>query len=99
MSGFVFKAVAQSVLLFGAETWVFTPHMGRVLGCSQDQVAWKMNMWIPVKRLDGKRDYNLSEVERAEAEFEPMETYIKQRKNTVVQYIATRSLLDFCEAT
>ena len=39
VSGFFFKAVVQSVLLFGAETWVVTPHMGRVLGGFQDQVA------------------------------------------------------------
>ena len=32
VSGFFFKAVVQSVLLFSAETWVVTPHMGRVLG-------------------------------------------------------------------
>ena len=28
-----------------------------------------------------------------------METYIWQRKNTVAHYIATRSLLELCEAT
>ena len=31
--------------------------------------------------------------------FEPMETYIRQRHNTVAQYISTQSLLDLCEAT
>ena len=29
---FFFKAVVQSVMLFGAEKWVVTPFMGRVLG-------------------------------------------------------------------
>ena len=33
---FFFKAVAQSVLLFGAETWVVASHTGRVLGGFQD---------------------------------------------------------------
>ena len=37
--GFFFKAVVQLVLLFGAETWVVTTHMGRVLEGFQDQVA------------------------------------------------------------
>ena len=32
VSGFFFKAIVWSVLLFGAETWVVTPHMGWVLG-------------------------------------------------------------------
>ena len=28
----VFKAVVQAVLIFGAEIWVMTPHMGWALG-------------------------------------------------------------------
>ena len=36
---------------------------------------------------------------RAEAGFEMMEAYIQQSKNTVAQYIATRSLMDLCEST
>ena len=28
----VFKAVVQTVLLFGSDTWVVTPHMGKALG-------------------------------------------------------------------
>ena len=35
VSGVFFKAVVQSVLLFGAKTWVVTPRMGRVLGGSR----------------------------------------------------------------
>ena len=38
VSGFFFKAVVQVLLLFGAETWVVTPRMDRVLGRFQDQV-------------------------------------------------------------
>ena len=30
--GFFFKSVIQAILLFGAETWVVTPHMGKALG-------------------------------------------------------------------
>ena len=32
VSGFSFKSVIQAVLLFGAETWVITPCMGKALG-------------------------------------------------------------------
>ena len=39
LSGFSFKVVVQSVLIFGAETWVATPCMGWVLVGFQDQVA------------------------------------------------------------
>ena len=33
---FFFKAVVQSIKIFGTETWVATPCMGRVLGGFQD---------------------------------------------------------------
>ena len=36
VSGFFFKSLVQSVLLFGAETWVVTPRIGQVLGGFQD---------------------------------------------------------------
>ena len=39
VSRFFFKSIIQSVLLFGAETWVVTPRMGLLLGGFQDQVA------------------------------------------------------------
>ena len=32
VSGMFLKAVVQAVLLFGSETWVITPCMGRALG-------------------------------------------------------------------
>ena len=32
MSGFFFKAIVQTVLLFGSETWVVTTRMGKALG-------------------------------------------------------------------
>ena len=40
--GFLFKAVAQSVLLFGTEMWMVTPHMGQVLGVFQYQVERRL---------------------------------------------------------
>ena len=39
VSGFFFKSFVQSVFIFGEETWVVTPHMGQVLGGSEDQVV------------------------------------------------------------
>ena len=99
MSGFFFKLVVQSVLLFGADTQVVTPRMEQVLGGFWDQVARILTGRIPRWHADMKQEYNLAEVERAQAGFETMETYIRKRQNTVAQYIATRSILDLCEST
>ena len=96
--GFLFKSVVQSVFLCGAETWVVIPHMGQVLRIFQDQVDWRLTGQLLRQRLDWKWEYTLTATARAEAGFEPMETYIRRRKNTVVRYIATRFLLELCEA-
>ena len=53
---------------------------------------------IQRRRGDGKWEYTSAEAEIVEAGFETMETYIRRRHNTVVQYIATRPLLDLCKA-
>ena len=54
VSIFFFKSIVQPVLIFGAETWVVTPCMGRVLGGFQDQVARRLVGRIPWWRLDGR---------------------------------------------
>ena len=44
-----------------------------------------------------KWTYNLAATARYEAGFLIMEKYIRWCQNMVIQYIATRSLLDLCE--
>ena len=38
VSVFFFKSVVQDMLIFGSETWVVTPRIGRALGGFQDQL-------------------------------------------------------------
>ena len=64
--------------------------MGRLLGGFHDQVAQRLTGRLPWQRIDGKWEYTLADPARAETGFEPMETYIQQRKNTVAHYISTR---------
>ena len=45
------------MLLFGLETCVFTPFMGKALGGFQDQVDRHLMVRIPQKKLDGKWTY------------------------------------------
>ena len=52
VSGFFFKAAVQSVLLFGADTWVVAPCMGRVLGGFQYQVDRRLTRKLPHWRSD-----------------------------------------------
>ena len=62
VSVFFLKAVIQSLLLFGDETWLVTLRMGRFLGGFQDQVVQLLTGWIPWRRSDGRWEYTLAEV-------------------------------------
>ena len=72
ISGFFFKSVVQSVLIFGAETWVITPCMGRVLGGSQEQVARLLTGRLLRRWHDKKRYYTSAAAAREEAGLEEM---------------------------
>ena len=50
VSGKFYKAVAQAVLLFGAETWVLTPRMERDLDCFQHRVPRRITGRQPRRR-------------------------------------------------
>ena len=54
VSVFFFIAVVQSVLIFGEETWVVTPCMGRVMGGFQYQVEKQLTGQLPWRREYGK---------------------------------------------
>ena len=99
VSGFFFKAVIQVVLIFGAETWVVTPRMGKSLGGFQTQVEIWLTEQLPQRTTDGKCKYTSAAAAREEAGFLTMKEYVRRRQNTVAQYIATRSLLDLCEGS
>ena len=63
MSGFFFKALVQAVLVFGSETWVVTPHMGRALGEFQDQEARRLTGRLPWQITDGNCKYTSAAAE------------------------------------
>ena len=54
VSGNFYKAVAQAVLLFGAETWVLTPRMEQALDSFQHRVASSIAGKQSWRRTDGR---------------------------------------------
>ena len=55
--GNFYKAVAQAVLIFGAETWVLTPRMERALDSFQHRVARRITGRQPRRRGYGSWYY------------------------------------------
>ena len=96
VSVLLFKAVVQAVLLFGSETLVVTPRMGRTLGGFRDQVERCLTGRLTRRKPDGNWTYTSAAITRYEAGFQTMEEYIRKLQNAGAQYIATQSLLDLC---
>ena len=57
VSGNLFKAVVQQVLLFGAETWVVSPRMERALNAFIHGAARRITGRQPQRWWDGKWFY------------------------------------------
>ena len=99
VSGNSFKAVVQQVLLFGADMWVVLPRMERALNSFVHGAARQITGRQPRRGWDKKWFYPSLEEAMKEAGCTDVRTFINRRQNTVVQYIATRPLLDLCEGT
>ena len=97
VSGSFYKAVAQAVLLFEAETWVITPRMERDLDSFQNKVARQITRRQPRRQGDGSWEYLPLEGSMGEVGFEEMRNSVTRRQNNVAQYIATQPILDLCE--
>ena len=97
VSGNVFKAVTQAVLLFWEETGLLTPRMERSLSNLQHKFMQRLTGRQPGRRGCGSWEYPPLEETMVEAGFEGIITYITRRHNTVAQYIATRLILNLCE--
>ena len=95
--GEFFKAVVQQVLLFGSETWVVSPRLERALSSFVHRAARWITGRQPWRGWDGKWHYPSLVGAMEEAGFTYVRTSITKRQNTVVQFIATRPLLDLCE--
>ena len=74
--GHIYLAVVQSVMLYGSETWVLTPHMLRVLGGFHYRVSRRMTGRQPQKGRDGSWVYPLLEDAMVEVGLQEVETYV-----------------------
>ena len=70
VSGNFYKAVAQAVLLFGAETWVLAPRMERALDSFQHRVARRITGRQPMRQGGGIWEYPPLAEAMGEAGFE-----------------------------
>ena len=85
------------MLMFGAETWVVMPNMDQALSGFLHGAARRLTGRQARRERGGEWYYPSLEGAMREAGLTDIRKSIKNRQNTVAQYIATRPLLDLCE--
>ena len=94
--GRIYVTVVQAVMIYGSETWVITPYIGRVLGGFHHRVACRLTGRQPWRGQGGGWVYLLLEDAIAEAGLMEVDTYVSRLQNTVAQFIANRTIMDLC---
>ena len=91
----LYKAVVQSVLLYGCESWTITDSMRKVLEGFHHRIARRIAGKVAFRQGD---EWVWPPLEEAldEAGLWPMREYIRRRQATVEQYIATRPIYGLC---
>ena len=93
ITGRFYLVVVQASLIFGAETWVMTPRIGRLLGIFHHRVVRIIVGKQSRRHLDWILFYPSLEDTIQVVCLEEMTTKISSRQNTVAQYIATRPII------
>jgi hypothetical protein len=92
-----YKAVAQTVLLFGSETWVVTPSMMNMLESFHRQVARRISGRSPVYlRREEQWSYPSFGNAYEKTGMYTVEEYITRRRNIIVDYAASHPLFTLC---
>jgi L-rhamnose mutarotase len=95
-----YKAVVQSVLLFGSETWVLSQPMLTALEGFHWRVARRIADNQPyLDRQTGEWVYPPIDKVLEEVGMYSIAHYIDKRQNTVADYVATRPIFDLCQGS
>ena len=90
-------SMTQAVLIFGSETWVLTARMEKSLESFNSRVARKIMGRQPRRGKDGSWYFPSLAGAMKETGMLRIRTSIHRRQNKVLQFIATRPILDLCE--
>ena len=96
--GMFYKAVIQSILLYGCETWVITKPMLRMLRGFHLRAAYRMAKVNKPRKLDDVEwYYPPSEDVFAEVKIHSIDHYIEKRRASIAEYVASREVFKMCK--
>jgi hypothetical protein len=100
ISAMFYKAVVQTVLLFGSKSWVLTPSMlGKLEGFHRPiarRLTGRAHVYL---RSEGTWQYQPLGNAMEEAGLYSMDEFITRRRKKMVDYVATRSIYNMCHET
>ena len=96
--GHFYKAIVQSILLYGAETWVITPkNMAKLRTFHRKAARYITNRHIrPLNDGTDKWNYPSSESVLEDAGLFEIEVYIQRRRDTVFTFVQNREIYKKC---
>ena len=99
VSGMFYKAVVQSVLLYGSETWVRSQAMDQVLAGFHHRVARRLSGRLPTRYYNGTWYYPPIEEALEAAGLYPMSEYLARRRATIFAHVRSRPIYELCQQT
>ena len=95
VSGFFYKAVVQSVLLYGSDTWTLTEAMFGQLEAFHHGVARQLT-GTRARFCRATSEWSAPPIEGVleQAGLLPIREYISRRQNTAIEYITTRPIYE-----
>ena len=96
--GKIYLAVVQLVILYRLETWVTTPHIGRVWGGLRHRVTLRMTGRQPWKGRDGIWVYPQLEDPMVEVGLQEVDRYVSRHQNMAAKFISTSPIMGLCMA-
>ena len=94
--GYFYKAVVQSVLLYGSETWVLTERMKGMLNAFHHKCARFIAQEYIHQDDDGNWHYPRSATVLEKCGLFPLDEYIARCKSTVMDYVQSRPIYAVC---
>ena len=98
--GMFYKATIQAVLLYGSKLWNLTTVMMKKLEGLYSTAAYRMTRThTPRENNDGSWIYPASKDVFEEVGLHPIGHYIRVRRNSIIEFVATRPVYEFCKST
>ena len=94
--GAMYKAVAQSVILYGRNIWVVTGEMLKVLEGFHYQAARRITGMTEKRGAGREWEYPLVVEAMETAGIHPIGVYISRRQATIAERVACRPIYELC---